>query len=124
MRGVRPSTRASVRRRAESASPMSTVQDCLPGKLCSLGRVPLAKTLIAVHYAGRRLVVVPARRAIVERQDGVAREICWNGIRGGIVGLHHLIAVGEDRLGNAIDEVVRERSVGYDEMGHADGPAM
>jgi hypothetical protein len=28
--------------------------------------------------------------------------------------LHHLIGVGEDRLGNAVDEIVRERSVGYD----------
>ena len=46
--------------------------------------------------------MVPARSAIVERQDGVAREICWNGIRGGIVDLHHLIGVGEDRLGNVL----------------------
>ena len=63
-----------------------------------------AKTLVAVHHAGRRLIVIPARSAIVERQDGVAREICWNSIRGGIVDLHHLIGVGEDRLGNAVDE--------------------
>ena len=68
-----------------------------------------------MHHARRRLIVVPARSAIVERQDGVAREICWNGIRGGIVDLHHLIGIGEDRLGNAVDEIVRERSVGYDD---------
>ena len=37
-----------------------------------------------MHHAGRRHVVVPARGAIVEWQDGVAREICWNGIGGGI----------------------------------------
>src|SRR5262249_15166200 len=85
-----------------------------PQEQCAFVVYPSAKTLVAVHHAGCRLVVVPARRAIVERQDGVTREICWNRIRGGIVGLHHLIVVGEDRLGNAVDEGVRGRSVGYD----------
>ena len=88
---------------------------------CCSERRPFAdmttsRGLVAVHHAGRRLIVVPACSAIMERQDGVARKICWNGIRGGIVDLHHLIVVGEDRLGNAVDEVVRERSVGYDEI--------
>jgi hypothetical protein len=42
------------------------------------------------------------------RQDGVAREICWNGIRGGIVDLHHLIGVGEDHGADNAWHVVEE----------------
>src|SRR5262249_60949275 len=62
--------------------------------------------------------------ATVTGRDGVTCKFFWTVTRGVPGGLNILIGLGEDRLGNAVDEVARERSVGYDKIEKAHSLVM
>ena len=81
----------------------------------------LAASSIAPHDPGRGLVVVPARRSVVERQDRVAREVGRNGLGCRRMDLHHLVVMVEDRFEDRIDEVVRQIGARDGEIVDADG---
>ena len=83
----------------------------------------LAGMSIPVQHPRGRLVGVPAHRARVERQQGVAGEVGGHSLGGGVARLHQLVVAGEDRLGDRIDQIVGQGAACHREIVKADGEA-